>query len=393
MRAITWQGRGHVALTEAADPKLEAPDDIIIRLTSTAICGSDLHLYGPLTPFMSPGDVLGHEGMGRVLEAGPAVQHLNVGDRVVVPFNISCGECRQCVRGLTSQCEVTQVRAQGSGAALLGYSRLYGQVPGAQAELMRVPKANFGPVKVPETHDDDRWLFLSDILPTAWQAVTYAGLEPDQTIVVLGLGPVGQLITRCARLRGAGRIIAVDPIPERLALARRAGCEVVDAFSPGAELMIADLTEGRGPDCVVDAVGMEAYGSPFARAAVGVVSALPRRLAAGISKVAGIDRLAAFQTAVRVVGRGGTISLAGVYGGSLDPVNLRLLFDKQITLRMGQANVRNWTDELLTHLGGDIEPFGVDALATHHLPLEEAPEAYRHLRDRDPGWLKVVLNP
>ena len=393
MRALTWQGRGDVQLSDVPDPRIEVPTDIVVRVTSTAICGSDLHLYGPLTPFMTPGDVLGHEFMGIVEEVGSDVARLRPGDRVVVPFNISCGNCFMCEHGLQSQCETTQVAEHGTGAALFGYTRLYGQVPGGQAEYVRVPQAQYGPIKLPETGSDDRWLYLSDILPTAWQAVQYAELDPGETLAVIGLGPVGQLAVRCARQRGAGRVIGVDLVPERLAKAAAQGVEVIDLSAEDVTTAILELTGGRGADRVIDAVGMEAHGSPLAAVAATAVTSLPRPIAAGLAQRVGVDRLNALQTALGVVRRGGTVSVVGVYGGAVDPMNLMRVFDRQVTLRMGQANVRRWTDELFALLQADEDIFGVESLASHHLPLSEGPQAYRMFQEKQEGCIKVVLKP
>jgi threonine dehydrogenase-like Zn-dependent dehydrogenase len=261
MKALTWQGTEQVEVTEVPDPQILEPSDIIIQVTSTAICGSDLHLFGVLGPYLKPGDILGHEAMGIVVETGPRIRNLAAGDRVVVPFNISCGYCWMCSRGLFAQCETTQVRDQGKGAALFGYTSLYGSVPGAQAEYLRVPQAQFGPVKIPHGPPDEQFLYLSDILPTAWQAVAYAATPPDGTLAVLGLGPVGQLATRVARHLGTERVIGVDAVPERRAAARAFGIDTVDPdeLDDVAAGLIA-MTGGRGPDAVIDAVGMEAHG-------------------------------------------------------------------------------------------------------------------------------------
>ncbi|MGH9234380.1 MAG: alcohol dehydrogenase catalytic domain-containing protein, partial [Acidimicrobiales bacterium] len=267
MRAVTWQGFEDVRVEALPDPRLDEPTDALVEITSTAICGSDLHLYRPLAPFMEPGDVLGHEPMGRVVAVGSEVTHIAPGDRVVIPFNIACGTCFMCDRQLFAQCETTQVREHGKGAALLGYTKLYGHVPGAQADLLRVPQAQFGPIKVPEGPPDERFLFLSDVLPTAWQAVVYADVPQGGSLAVIGLGPIGQMACRVARYLGVERVLGVDLVAERLAMAERHGAETVDASGHDdvADVLRA-LTGGRGPDAVVDAVGLEAHGAPVAGA-------------------------------------------------------------------------------------------------------------------------------
>jgi threonine dehydrogenase-like Zn-dependent dehydrogenase len=394
MRAITWQGRNNVQVTDVPDPRIEEPTDAIVRVTSTAICGSDLHLYGPLTPFMTPGDVLGHEFMGIVEETGSQVTGLQRGDRVVVPFNISCGACYMCARGLQSQCETTQVRSSGCGAALFGYTKLYGQVPGGQAEYVRVPQAQYGPIKLPETGADERWLFLSDILPTAWQGVAYSDPEPGDTILVVGLGPVGLLAARSAFQQGAARVIGVDLVAERLALAEGFGVEVIDASRvDDVPAAVMELTSGRGADRVVEAVGMEAHGSPVAEIAAKAVISLPKPVATTLMQTIGIDRMAALETCFGSVRRGGTVSMIGVYGGAADPFNMMQLFDRQVTIRMGQANVRRWSDELFELLSQDEDVFGVEALPTHTLPLEQGAGAYRTFQKKQDGCIKVVLKP
>lgn len=393
MRALSWQGIEDVKVIDVPEPTIQKPTDAIVRVTSTAICGSDLHLYKVLAPFLTPGDVLGHEFMGIVTEVGDAVTSIAPGDRVVVPFTISCGDCWMCERGLFSQCETTQVKQQDKGAALFGYTSLYGQVPGGQAELVRVPHANFGPIKLPEGLPDERFLFLSDILPTAWQGVAWADIERGDTVAILGLGPVGQLAVTCARRQGAGRVIAVDLVPERLERARRLGAETVDLreVKDVAETL-REMTDGRGPDSVVDAVGMEAHGNPVAERVIGLASRLPKPVSKPTMEHAGIDRLAALHTAIDAVRRGGTVSLSGVYSGAIDPMPMMTMFDKGIALRMGQCNVKQWTPELLDLLV-DGDPFGVDDLVTHHLPLEEAPDAYSMFQEKRDGCIKVVLHP
>ena len=400
MRALTWQGNEQVEVTDVPDPVIQDPNDIIIRVTSTAICGSDLHLYGVLGPFLKPGDVLGHEPMGIVEETGPDIDQLRAGDRVVVPFNISCGHCWMCRRGLFAQCETTQVRSQGKGAALFGYTSLYGSVPGGQAQYLRVPQAQFGPVKVPEGAPDEQYLYLSDILPTAYQAVAYADVPAGGTLAVLGLGPVGQMAVRIARHLGVERVIGVDPVPDRRAAAGRFGAETLDPGAAGnTAAALIELTGGRGPDAVIDAVGMEAHGHDEPRStrliAAGqkATGLLPDSLAAKVSDRAALDRLDALHTAVKAVRRGGTVLVSGVYGGEVDPMPLMEMFDRGVQLRMGQAHVRRWIDDLLPIVGDDRDPLGVREFATHHLPLEDAPRGYEIFRDKAEGCLKVVLQP
>ncbi|MEV7960862.1 zinc-dependent alcohol dehydrogenase [Oerskovia paurometabola] len=394
MRALTWQGREKVTVEDVPDPTIQEATDAVIRVTSTAICGSDLHLYSVLGMYLDAGDVLGHETMGVVEEVGANATRLKVGDRVVVPFGIACGTCWMCTHGLQSQCETTQVRSQDKGAALFGYTRLYGQVPGGQAEYLRVPQAHYGPVVVPEDGPDERYLYLSDVLPTAWQAVEYASVPAGGTVVVVGLGPIGQMAARVARHRGAGRVIGLDLVPERLAMAERHGVETLDVSAvddvAGA---VRDLTQGRGADGVIDAVGMEAHGSPGASLFQKAAGVLPDTVAGAINEKVGVDRLAALLTAISLVRRGGTVSVAGVYGGAKDPLPMMDLFDKQVTLRMGQANVRRWVDDLLPLVADPADPLGVLDLRTHRLSLEDAPRGYDLFQKKEDGCIKVVLDP
>jgi len=395
VKALTWQGNEDVQVTEVPDPRIEEPTDAIIKVTSTAICGSDLHLYGVLGPYLKPGDVLGHEAMGIVEEVGPgAASHLSVGDRVVVPFNISCGHCWMCGRGLFAQCETTQVRDQGKGASLFGYTSLYGSVPGGQAEYLRVPQAQFGPIVVPEGTPDERFLFLSDVLPTAWQAVRYADVPPGGTVAVLGLGPIGQLAVRIAAHLGAGRVIGVDRVPERLALAARYGAEPVnlDEVDDVAATLI-EMVDGRGPDATIDAVGMEAHGGRLVAAAQKAIGMLPDALARKVTDKMAVDRLDALHAAVKGVRRGGTASVSGVYGGEVDAMPMMEMFDRGVQLRMGQAHVRRWTDEILPLLLDPADPLGALDLTTHRLPLSEAPNGYEMFRAKSDGCVKVVLTP
>lgn len=393
MKALAWHGKRDVRIDEVPDPILQQPTDAIVRVTSSGLCGSDLHLYEVLGPFLGEGDVLGHEPMGVVEEVGSAVSNLSPGDRVVIPFNISCGHCWMCTRGLQSQCETTQVHEHGSGAALFGYTKLYGEVPGGQAEYVRVPQAQYGPIVVPEGPPDDRYLFLSDVLPTAWQAVEYASVPDGGSVAVLGLGPIGQMSARIARHRGAGEVFGIDLVDERLAMAQRHGTTTIDLRTCddlGAELR--ERTGGRGPDSVIDAVGMEAHGSPVAKAAQSAVGMLPDAAARKIMQTMGVDRLAALLTGIDAVRRGGTLSVSGVYGGMTDPLPMLQMFDKQLTLRMGQANVRRWVDDLLPLLSDD-DPLGVHDFVTHRVPLADAPGAYAMFQEKRDGAIKVVFEP
>ncbi|MEV4263935.1 alcohol dehydrogenase catalytic domain-containing protein [Kribbella sp. NPDC049584] len=390
MKALTWQGKRKIEYGEVPDPRIEDPTDAIVRVTSSGICGSDLHLYEVMGPFLDAGDVLGHEVIGVVEETGSEVPGLSPGDRVVIPFQIACGSCFMCDQGLQTQCETTQVREHGMGAALFGYTKLYGQVPGGQAEYLRVPQAQYGPIKVPDGPPDDRFVYLSDVLPTAWQAVEYAGIPDGGTVVVLGLGPIGDMAARIAKHRGH-RVIAVDLVPERLERARGNGVETVEYAADAADT-IRDRTAGRGPDAVIDAVGMEAHGSPVARITQQVAGLLPDTVQRTFMQKAGVDRLAALLLAVDAVRRGGTISLVGVYGGAADPLPMLTMFDKQIQLRMGQANVRRWSGQILPLLTDD-DPLGVDSFATHHLPLSDGVAAYQMFQQKADGAVKVLLQP
>jgi threonine dehydrogenase-like Zn-dependent dehydrogenase len=394
MKAVTWQGKRSVRVDTVPDPVIQDPTDVIVRVTSTGLCGSDLHLYETLGPFLDPGDILGHEAMGIVEETGPGVTRLRAGDRVVVPFNVSCGTCYMCTGGLQSQCETTQVREKGSGAALFGYTKLYGQVPGGQAELLRVPFGNTLPIKVPEGPADQRFLFLSDVLPTAWQAVQYADAPVGGSLVVLGLGPIGDMSTRIAQHLGVEQVIGVDLVPERLKRAQARGVSTVDLNEHSSDLteVIRSMTRGRGPDAVIDAVGMEAHGSPGAKVMQQLTGLLPSSVASTLMERAGVDRLAALYSAIDIVRRGGTISLSGVYGGMADPMPMLTLFDKQIQLRMGQANVLNWAADIIPLLTDD-DPLGVDSFATHTMPLSEAPHAYEMFQKKEDGCVKVVFEP
>jgi threonine dehydrogenase-like Zn-dependent dehydrogenase len=392
MRAVTWHGKRDVRVDTVPDPSLQQPTDAIVRVTSTGICGSDLHLYEVMGPFMGEGDILGHEPMGIVEEVGAEVTQIAPGDRVVIPFNISCGHCWMCDQQLYSQCETTQNRESGMGASLFGYTKLYGEVPGGQAELLRVPQAQFGPIKVPEGPPDDRFVYLSDVLPTAWQAVEYAAVPEGGTVVVLGLGPIGDMCTRIGAHRGY-RVIGVDLVPERLERVRARGNEALDLEGhDDIAGHIRELTDGRGPDSVIDAVGMEAHGAPVGKLVQQMTSFVPDAIAARMMEKAGIDRLSALHLAIDIVRRGGTISLSGVYGGQTDPLPMLTLFDKQVQLRMGQANVKRWVDDIMPLLmNGD--PLGVDDFATNRIPLADAPDAYEKFQKKQDGVVKVLIQP
>jgi threonine dehydrogenase-like Zn-dependent dehydrogenase len=394
MKAVAWHGNHDVRVDTVPDPAIEHPTDAIIRVTSTGICGSDLHLYEVLGPYIDEGDILGHEPMGIVEAVGSEVTQIAPGDRVVVPFNISCGHCFMCDHGLQSQCETTQVREYGTGAAFLGYTKLYGQVPGGQAEFLRVPQAHYGPIKVPEGPPDDRFVYLSDVLPTAWQAVEYADIPDGGSVLVLGLGPIGEMCCRIAQHRGAEQVLAVDLVPERLERARAHGVDAIDLTAQDDLAgFVRERTNGRGPDSVIDAVGMEAHGAPIGKLAHRLAGLMPDAVARKVIETAGIDRLSALHAAIEIVRRGGTVSLSGVYGGAISPMPLIQMFDKQINMRMGQANVKRWIDDLMPLVADEADPLGVEGFATHRVPLDEAPHAYEIFQKKQDGAFKILLKP
>jgi threonine dehydrogenase-like Zn-dependent dehydrogenase len=389
VRAVVWHGKEDVRVDNVPDPIIQEPTDAIVRITSTAICGSDLHLYAKLSPIMREGDIIGHEPMGIVEEVGADVEHIGPGDRVVVPFNISCGHCYFCDLQLYSQCEKTRDRGKlaravnllgrGRGASLFGYTHVYGAVPGGQAEYLRVPQANFGPIKVPEGPPDERFLYLSDVLPTSWQAVAYADVPEGGTLGVWGLGSIGQMCARIALQGGAGRVIGVDTVPERLALAAKYGVETVDFDAmDSVRDVVLELTDGRGVDSAIDAVGMEASGSMMA-------SILQT------TKVQ-LDRATALRECMSSIRRGGTLSISGVYAGPIQAFPLGDLFDMQIQVRMGQANVRRWVDDIMPLLNDD-DPLGTEDLKTHEMPLDDAPLGYEIFQKKQDGAIKIVLKP
>ena len=394
MKAVAWHGNHDVRVDTVPDPTIEHPTDAIIRVTSSGICGSDLHLYEVLGPYIDEGDILAHEPMGIVEETGADVTDIKAGDRVVIPFNISCGHCFMCDKGLMSQCETTQVREYGTGAAFLGYTKLYGQVPGGQAEFLRVPQAQFGPIKVPEGPPDDRFVYLSDVLPTAWQAVEYADIPDGGSVLVLGLGPIGEMSCRIAQQRGVEHVLAIDLVPERLERARAHGVHVLNLNEhDDLPKAVREQTGGRGPDSVIDAVGMEAHGAPIGKLAHRLAGLLPDAAARKVIETAGIDRLSALHLAIDLVRRGGTVSISGVYGGAVSPMPLIQMFDKQINMRMGQANVRRWIDDLMPLVTADEDSLGVEQFATHRVPLAEAPHAYEIFQKKQDNAFKILLQP
>lgn len=393
MKAVVWHGNNDVRVDNVEDPRIEQPTDAIVRITSTAICGSDLHLYSGRVMTLEQGDIIGHEPMGIVEEVGSAVTNLKPGDRVVIPFNVSCGHCFYCDQDLYTQCETTQNTDMGKGASLLGYSHMYGGVPGGQAQLLRVPFADFGPIKIPNDGPDERYLLLSDVLPTAWQAVEYADVRRpvaddgavgsvghERVLAVYGLGPIGQACVRIARQHGVERVIGIDSVPERLEMAKRHGASVIDFDRVDDPAMaIKEATNGRGADSVIDAVGMEADGS---------------KLDVVLEKTKlQLDRPHALRNALASARRGGTVSLSGVYAGPIQMFPLGDLFDRQIQLRMGQANVREWSDDILPLLEDDSDPLGMSDFVTHRLPIDSAPEAYEMFQAKDDGAIKIVLDP
>jgi threonine dehydrogenase-like Zn-dependent dehydrogenase len=390
MRALCWHGSRDVRVERVPDPEIVNPRDAIVKVTSTAICGSDLHLYNGVIPTMRSGDILGHEFMGEVVEVGPGSRTLGIGDRVVVPFAIACGACFFCRETLTSLCDNTNPNAHMaealygfSGSGLFGYSHLYGGYPGGQAEYVRVPFADVGAFRVPERLADEQVLFLSDVLPTGYMAAENCGIRPGDTVAVWGCGPVGLLAIRSAYLLGADRVIAIDRWPARLRLAEsHAKAETLDYAHVGDVVEeLKQRTGGRGPDACIDAVGTEAHGTSLdalydrAKHAVGLAT----------------DRLPVLREAIQACRKGGTVSIPGVYGGVLDKLPFGAAFAKALTFRMGQTHVHKYMPRLLTI----IEEGGIDPsfVISHHVPLDEAPSAYRMFRDKTDGCTKVVMRP
>jgi threonine dehydrogenase-like Zn-dependent dehydrogenase len=384
MRALCWHGKEDIRCETVPDPTIQNDRDIVIKVTSCAICGSDLHLMGGFVPEMKSGDVLGHETMGEVVETGKAITNLKVGDRVVVPFTISCGECRQCKWGNFSVCErsnpagAKQAKVVGyPTAGLFGYSHMYGGFPGGQAQYLRVPYADVGPIKVPDGLSDEQVLFLSDIFPTGYMAAENANIPPGGTVLVFGCGPVGQFAIKSAFLLGAGRVIAVDSVAERLTLAQASGAETLNYEDKDLQEQIVDMTGGQGPDSVIECVGLESHGHG------GVMESLQTHLTS-------TERPFALQQAIMACRPGGTISLPGVFI-NIVPVAMGAFVGKGLTLKTGQTHVQKYLAPLMKRIiDGEIDP---SFLITHRVALEDGPEAYKTFRDKKDGCIKVVLKP
>ncbi len=389
MKALCWYGTNDVRVTRVPDPNILNPRDAIVKVTLTAICGSDLHLLDGFIPTMKRGDILGHEFMGEVVDVGPEVKNLQRGDRVIVPFTIACGRCFFCERGLWSACDNSNPNAwmlEGlygfAGSGLFGYSHMMGGYAGGQAEYVRVPFADVGPLKVPDEIPDERVLFLTDIFPTGYMAAENCDITAGDTVAVWGCGPVGQFCIRSAWLLGAGRVIAIDREPERLRMAAACGkAEVIDLTATDVYEALKDMTGGRGPDACIDAVGLEAHATNiddwYDRAKTTVMLAT--------------DRIAALRQAIHCCRKGGTVSIPGVYGGFLDKIPMGAAFGKGLTMRMGQTHVHRYLPRLMDHIKrGEIDPSFV---ITHRAQLDDAPTMYKTFRDKEDGCIKVVLRP
>ncbi len=389
MKALCWHGKGDIRCDTVPDPRIEHSRDAIIKVTACAICGSDLHLYNGIMPGMKSGDVLGHETMGEVMELGAEVTNLKVGDRVVVPFTISCGQCFFCKKGLFSGCERSNPNHKAaetlwghSPAGLFGYSHLLGGYAGGQAEYLRVPYADFGPIKVPASLSDEQVLFLSDIFPTGYMAAELCDIQPGDTIAIWGCGPVGQFAIRSALLLGAGRVIAIDTVPERLALARAGGAETLDFMQDTIYDRLQEMTSGRGPDACIDAVGTEASGTASADSMLDRVKQ---------AAMLGTDRPHVLRQAINNCRNGGIVSIVGVYGGLLDKVPMGSAINRGLTFKMAQTPAQKYLRPLLERIEkGEIDPSFV---ITHSAKLEDGPDLYRVFRDKEEGCIKVVLKP
>jgi threonine dehydrogenase-like Zn-dependent dehydrogenase len=393
MKALVWHGKEDVRIDTVPDPKIQEPRDAIIKITSTAICGSDLHLYDGFMPAMQSGDILGHEFMGEVVEVGGlAAGSLKKGDRVVIPFTLACGGCYFCKKTLYSCCDTSNPAkskklaeaAMGhSPSGLFGYSHMLGGFPGGQAEYVRVPYADFGAFKVPDSLSDEQVLFLTDILPTGWMGAENAGIEPGDTVAVWGCGPVGLFAMKSAWLQGAGRVIAIDTVPERLRMAEtHCRAETIDFMKHTVYDKLQEMTAGRGPDRCIDAVGAESHGMAGVVAAIDAVKA---------ALWMGTDRPNALRQAIMCCRKGGTVSVPGVYVGFIDKFPGGAFVNKSLTMRSGQTHVHRYLRPLLTRIEkGEID---TTFLITHRLPLADAPKAYKTFRDKKDGCVKVVLKP
>jgi threonine dehydrogenase-like Zn-dependent dehydrogenase len=388
MKAVVWKGSTDVRVETVPEPKILNSRDAIVKITLTAICGSDLHLYNGWIPMMESGDILGHEFMGEIVEVGKDVKNLKKGDRVVVPFDISCGGCFFCQHKLFSLCDNSNPNAAlldklygYSGAGLFGYSHLYGGYAGGQAQYARVPFADVGPLCVPDGIPDEKALFLSDIFPTAYQAAEQCGIEPGDTVAIWGCGPVGQLTIRSAFMLGAERVIAIDDVPERLAMARESGAETLSSDDSDLQSKLREMTGGRGPDRCIDAVGMEAHGAS--------IDAIYDRAKQAL--MLETDRPHALRQAIQACRKGGTVSIPGVYGGLLDKFPLGAAFAKGLTFKMGQTHTQRYMRPLLARIEkGEIDP---SFIITHRLTLDDAPKGYQTFAARKENCVKVVMKP
>ncbi len=389
MKALCWHGKQDIRWDNVPDPVIAHPRDAILKVSSCAICGSDLHLYGGFMPGMACGDVMGHEFMGEVVETGKETGSLKVGDRVVIPFTISCGECEQCKRGFFAACEQSNrnrdVAAKVFGhttAGLFGYSHLTGGYAGGQAEYVRVPFADHTHIQVPDDIPDEQALFLGDILPTGWQAAVQCDIQPTDTVAIWGAGPVGQMALRAAVLLGARQVIMIDHLPDRLSMARAGGAITIDFDEESVLERLQELTQGKGPEKCIDAVGLEAH------AMRSIDSMIDRAKQAVMLES---DRPHVLREMIYVCRPGGILSIPGVYGGLVDKIPMGASMNKGLTWRMGQTHVKRWTDDLIKRIvDKQIDPSFV---ITHTKPLQEGPDMYRTFRDKDDGCVKVVLKP
>ena len=388
MRALCWYGTDDVRVETVPDPEIINDGDAIIKVTSTAICGSDLHMLGGYIPGMKRGDILGHEFMGEIVAVGKGVMKRKVGERVVVPFTIACGNCFYCRKGMWSLCDNSNPNAAlaaamygASGSGLFGYSHIFGGYAGGQAEYVRVPFADIGPMPVPDGLSDEQVLFLTDILPTGYMAAENCAIAPGDVVAVWGCGPVGQFAIQSAYLLGAERVIAIDEVPERLAMARELGkAETIDFSAADVQQALKELTGGRGPDACIDAVGMEAHGHG--------IDALYDQVTQAVRLQT--DRPTALRSAIQACRKGGMLSIPGVYGGAVDKLPIGAMFSKGLTVKMGQTHVHRYLAPLMAKIAaGELHP---ERIITHRIALDDAPQAYRTFRDKQDGCIKVVMH-